>query len=116
MENITIWHNPKCSKSRNALALIEEKNFEVNVIEYLQSNPKKEDIQNILSLLGLSAKDLLRSTEELCIQENLLDETNEEVLINAMVNNPILIQRPIIVRANKAVIARPFENLENLLK
>lgn len=116
MQEVTIWHNPKCSKSRNALALLEENNIEANVVKYLENTPTKEEIKNILNLLEMNAKDLLRKGELAYSELNLSQIDDEDALIQAMVENPILIERPIIVRSNKAVIARPIENLEDLLK
>ncbi len=116
MQDITIWHNAKCSKSRNAINLLEEKNINVDVVKYLESTPSAEEIKNVLALLGMSAKELMRKGET--IYKDLgLDEVNDEAkLIETMAQNPILIERPIIIRGNKAVIARPIENLEELLK
>lgn len=116
MEKITIWHNPRCSKSRNALNLLEEKGIEPNIVKYLDSCPNEEEIKNILGLLGINAKDLLRKGESVYKELNLKEVDDEDTLIKAMVSNPKLIERPIIVRGNKAVIARPIENLEELLK
>lgn len=116
MQEVTIWHNPKCSKSRNALSLLEENKIEANVIEYLENIPTKEEIKNILQLLSINAKDLLRKGELIYQELNLSNIDDEDTLIKAMAENPILIERPIIIKNNKAVIARPIENLENLLK
>lgn len=116
MQEVTIWHNPKCSKSRNALALLEENNIQANVVKYLENTPTKEEIKNILNLLEMNAKDLLRKGESAYSELNLSQIDDEDSLIQAMVENPILIERPIIVKSNKAVIARPIENLEDLLK
>lgn len=116
MQNIQIWHNPRCSKSRNALALLEEKGIEADIIKYLEETPNKDELKNVLKLLGISAKELLRVDEDIYKELNLKDISDEELLVEAMVNNPKLIQRPIIIRDNKAVIARPIENLEELLK
>lgn len=116
MEEVVIWHNPKCSKSRNALNLLEEKNINSKIFNYLESKPTKEEIINILKMLNINAKDLLRKGETIYKELNLKDENDENKLINAMVENPILIERPIIIDNNKAVIARPIENMELLLK
>lgn len=116
MQSIQIWHNPKCSKSRNALNLLEEKNIDAKVKKYLEETPSKEELKSVLSMLGIGAKELLRSGEDIYKELNLKDENDEEKIIDAMVNNPILIERPIIIKNGKAVIARPIENLEELLK
>lgn len=116
MEEIKIWHNPRCSKSRNAMSLLEENNIEAQVNKYLETNPSFDEIKDVLEKLGMGAKELLRKGEAIYKELNLKDVEDEETLINAMVNNPKLIERPIIIRGNRAVIARPIENLEELLK
>ena len=116
MQDITIWHNPRCSKSRNAMSLLEEKNIDAKVIKYLDETPSVEEIKNILSLLEMSAQELMRKGEDIYKELKLKDVQDEEALVLAMHENPKLIERPVIVRGNKAVIARPIENLEELLK
>ena len=116
MQNIQIWHNPRCSKSRSALELLQTKGIDANVVKYLETIPTKEQLKDVLSKLKISAKELLRTGEDIYKELNLKDINDEEKLIEIMVKNPILIERPIIIRENKAVIARPIENLEELLK
>ena len=116
MQNIQIWHNPRCSKSRNAMILLEEKGIDADVVKYLESTPTKEQLTEVLKKLNISAKELLRTGEDVYKELNLKDENNEDKLINIMVENPILIERPIIIKGDIAVIARPIENLEELLK
>lgn len=116
MQNIQIWHNPKCSKSRNAMTLLEEKGINADVVKYLESTPTKEQLTEVLKKLNMSAKELLRTGEDVYKELNLKDESDEEKLINIMVENPILIERPIIIKGDIAVIARPIENLKELLK
>ena len=116
MQNIQIWHNPKCSKSRAAIELLENKNIDVNVVKYLEQTPTKEQLKDVLSKLKISAKELLRTGEDIYKELNLKDINDEETLIEIMTKNPILIERPIIIKGDKAVIARPIENLEDLLK
>ena len=116
MQEIQIWHNPKCSKSRAAMELLENKNIDANVVKYLEQTPTKEELKDVLSKLKISAKELLRTGEDIYKELNLKDENDEEKIIEAMVKNPILIERPIIIKGKSAVIARPIENLEELLK
>lgn len=116
MQDITIWHNPRCSKSRNAIALLEEKNIDAKVVKYLDECPSENEIKNVLNLLEMKAEALLRKGEEIYKELNLSEVNDEDKLIKAMAQNPKLIERPIIIRGNKAVIARPIENLEELLK
>lgn len=116
MQNIQIWHNPKCSKSRAAMELLENKNIDANVVEYLKQIPTKEQIKDVLKKLRISAKELLRTGEDVYKELNLNQIDDEETLIDFMVKNPILIERPIIIKGDKAVIARPIENLSELIK
>lgn len=116
MQNIQIWHNPKCSKSRAAMELLENKNIDANVVKYLEQTPTKEQLKDVLSKLKISAKELLRTGEDVYKELNLKDISDEETLIEIMIKNPILIERPIIIKGENAVIARPIENLEDLLK
>lgn len=116
MQDIQIWHNPKCSKSRNALELLETKGITAKVVKYLETTPTKEELKDVLSKLNMKASQLLRTREEIYKELNLKEISDEEKLIEMMVSNPILIERPIIIRENSAVIARPIENLEDLLK
>ena len=116
MNTITIWHNPRCSKSRDSFKLLEEKGIEANVVKYLEDVPKKEELKTVLAMLGMnSARELMRTKEAVYVELNLKDETSEEKLIEAMVNNPKLIERPIIIKGNKAVIGRPIEKVIELL-
>ncbi len=115
MQDIQIWHNPRCSKSRNALNLLEEKGIKAQVVKYLDDTPSKQQIIDVLKMLGISAKELLRESENEYKTLNLKEQNNEDIIIEAMVNHPKLIQRPIIIKDKKAVIARPIENLEKLL-
>ena len=116
MQEIQIWHNPKCSKSRAAMELLENKNIDANVVEYLKQIPTKEQIKDVLKKLRISAKELLRTSEDIYKELNLNQIDDEETLIDFMVKNPILIERPIIIKGDKAVIARPIENLSELIK
>jgi len=115
MNTITFWHNPKCSKSRNAAALLEEKGIEAEVIKYLDTPPTKEELKKVLSQLKMSPRELMRTKEEIYIELNLKEIEDEEKLIEAMVANPKLIERPIVIKDGKAVIGRPIENIIELL-
>ena len=116
MQEIQIWHNPKCSKSRAAMELLENKNIDASVVKYLEQTPTKEQLIDVLKKLNMKASQLLRTGEDVYKELNLKDENDEEIIIEAMVENPILIERPIIIKGESAVIARPIENLEELLK
>ena len=116
MQDIEIWHNPKCSKSRNAMEWLETKNINANVVKYLENTPTKEQLKDVLSKLKISAKELLRTGEDIYKELNLKDINDEETLIDFMVKNSILIERPIIIKGDNAVIARPIEKLSELIK
>lgn len=110
----TIWHNPKCSKSRQALELLHEKGVDVEVVKYLESNPSKEEIKDLLSKLRISARELMRTKEDLYKELLLKDEKEEDKLIDAMVEHPKLIERPIIITEKGVVIGRPPEKILEL--
>jgi len=116
MEKITIWHNPRCSKSRDSFKLLEEKGLEAEVVKYLDEVPTKEELQNMLKMLGMdSAQELMRTKEAIYKELNLKEENSEEALLEAMIANPKLIERPIVVKGNRAVIGRPIEKVVELL-
>ena len=114
--SVTIYHNPRCSKSRETLNLLQSKNIEPSVVEYLKTPLSHEQISTLVSQLGFnSARDLMRTKEEQYKALNLKDENDESVLITAMVENPKLIERPIVVNNNKAALGRPPENVLSVL-
>lgn len=115
MSNITIWHNPRCSKSRAALALLEENGVSPIEIKYLETPPSKADIITILAALNMEAKDIVRKGEAVYKSLNLSSNSTDENLLDALVKNPILIERPIVISENSAVIGRPPENVLSLL-
>ncbi|WP_299584709.1 arsenate reductase (glutaredoxin) [uncultured Microbulbifer sp.] len=111
-----IYHNPRCSKSRQTLQLLQDNGVEPEVILYLQTPPTADDLKHILQKLGMPARDLLRTGEEPYKQLNLKDKNlSDAQLIEAMVENPILIQRPIVAKDDRATIGRPPENALELL-
>ena len=113
---ISIYHNPRCSKSRQALALLEASDVPLNVILYLDTPPSFEDLVGILRKLGITARELLRKTESAYKENNLSDNTKtESELIETMVSYPKLIERPIIINGNKDVIGRPPEVLLEII-
>ena len=116
MQNVKIWHNPRCSKSRAAATLLEEKGVDAEVIKYLEIPPTKAELKEMLKMLGISARELMRAKEEIYKTLDLKNETDEEKLIAAMAENPKLIERPIVIKDGKAVIGRPIENIVELLK
>ncbi|MDH5463990.1 MAG: arsenate reductase (glutaredoxin) [Thiovulaceae bacterium] len=111
---VTVWHNPRCTKSRNALTLLEEQDKEFEVYKYLDDMPSVDEIKAVLNKLGISARELMRTTEDIYKELGLKDETNEDKLIEAMSQHGKLIQRPIIIKDGKAVIGRPTEKVLEL--
>jgi arsenate reductase len=114
MQDITIWHNPRCSKSRDALNFLQEKKIALSVIKYMDAKLTKEDIKEVLQMLGMGARSLMRTKEDIYKQLNLKDENDEEKLIQALADNPKLIERPIVIKDGSAVIARPLEKIDEL--
>lgn len=113
---IKIYHNPHCSKSRQTLELIRQQGIEPEVIEYLKTPPSKSELKDILSRLNVEPRQLMR-TKEAEYRENNLDavELSNEQLIDAMVKNPKLIERPIVINKNKVALGRPPENVLEIL-
>ncbi|MGL5389460.1 MAG: arsenate reductase (glutaredoxin) [Serratia sp. (in: enterobacteria)] len=117
MNNVTIYHNPRCSKSRETLALLEQHGVAPQVVLYLDTPPSVTELKKLLQQLGFtSARELMRNKEELYKELKLADETlSEEQLLQAMVANPKLIERPIVVKGGKARIGRPPEQVLEIL-
>ncbi|HZW20172.1 arsenate reductase (glutaredoxin) [Noviherbaspirillum sp.] len=115
---ITIYHNPRCSKSREAFALVEafaqRRALAVDVVDYLKSPPTFEQLSALKELLGCSAADMVRSNEEEFAALGLA-QAGDEALLRAIAAHPKLLQRPIVVYRNRAVIARPPELVDGLL-
>jgi len=116
MTDITFYHNPRCSKSRETLALIDNEKNTIEIIKYLENPPSIETIQQLISLLGFhSARQLMRTKETLYKDLNLVSENDESALVMALQTNPRLIERPIVVANEKAAIGRPPESVLAIL-
>jgi arsenate reductase len=116
MTQITIYHNPRCSKSRQTLELLQEKNITPEIILYLDTPPSRNEIRTLLGKLGISARELIRKSEEDYKTLNLSDASlSEDDLLDALASHPRLIERPIVVSGNKAVLGRPPENVLTLI-
>lgn len=114
---VTIYHNPRCSKSRQTLALLQERGIEPDIIEYLQTPPNKAQLNEILDRLGVEPRDFMRTNESVYKDMGLADDSlSRDDLINAMLEYPILIQRPIVLIQDKAAIGRPPEQVLELFK
>lgn len=113
---ITLYHNPRCSKSRDALDLLRAQGHEPDIVLYLDTPPTAKQLKALLSKLGISARELLRKSEDAYKELNLADiKLSEATLIKAMVENPKLIERPIAISGDKAVIGRPPENVLQII-
>ena len=113
---LKIYHNPKCSKSRAALLYLEEQGHDFEVVEYLKNPPSKAEMTDVIKKLQITARELLRKGENEYKENNLSDiNLNDDNIIEIMVKFPRLIERPIIINDDRACIARPLENLINML-
>ena len=111
-KEVIIYHNPKCSKSRKALEIIKSKNIEPIIILYLVKKLSKTEVKKLLSKLGLSIRDILRTGEDEYKNNNLKNEKlSDDKLIEFLIKFPKLLQRPIVIKNNKAGIGRPPENI-----
>ncbi len=111
---ITVYHNGRCGKSRDALKYLEDRNIPFTVVEYLKETPNEKLLQSLLKKLNIKPHDLIRTKEAVYI-ESYKDKTlSDAEWIQAMVTHPILIERPVVVFGNKAVIARPAEKIAEL--
>lgn len=116
MDTVTIYHNPRCSKSRAALALLQERNVPVRVVEYLKDPPSRSVLAALRKQLGLAPAEWIRTGEAAFKQAGLGKDSPEGVLLDAMAAYPILIERPIAVRGDRAVVGRPPARVLELLE
>jgi len=115
--DIKIYHNPQCSKSRQTLKLLTDRALQPTIIEYLDTPPDKPTLKNILHMLGFNPRDLMRRKEQIYREMNLDDPAvSDEQLIDAMIQNPVLIERPIVIANGKAAMGRPPELILEILK
>ncbi len=113
---ITIYHNPRCSKSRRTLELLRRQGLEPAIIEYLKTPPDRDELSGILTLLGLSPRDLMRKKEE-AYKANGLDagDLSDDQLLDGLIEHPVLMERPVVLANGKAAIGRPPENVLEIL-
>ena len=111
----TLYHNPRCSKSREALALLRQHGVEPRIVEYLETPPSIDELSRIVALLGIEPAALVRKGEELFKQRYRDHTLNSEQWLRALAEHPILIERPIAVRGDQAVIGRPPQRVLELL-
>lgn len=112
---IQIYHNSRCTKSRECLAFLEESGLEFEVIKYLDDVPTFEELKSIIEKLGIKPIELVRRKEKIWIVNFKNLEMSDHEIIQAMISNPILIERPIVINGNKAIIARPLEKAAAIL-
>ena len=115
MKKISLYHNPKCSKSRRAVEILDSLDIKYDVIEYIKKPLSKNDLINLLSKLGMGPIDIIRTNEEEFKASKLTNEAGRGELINLILKYPKILQRPIISTDEEAVIGRPLENIHKLL-
>src|SRR5215471_1786861 len=116
MSTVTIYHNPRCTKSRATLNLVEQQGGDIKVIEYLETPPTAKELEALLAKLGVEPEQLVRKGEDVYKKEYAGKTLSRAQWIGAMVRHPILIERPIVVAGERAVIGRPPENVLTLLE
>jgi arsenate reductase len=115
MEQVIIWHNNRCSKSRDSLSYLQDSNQNTTVFEYLKTPPTLDDIHQLLEKLNIPAEALIRKGEEV-FKSNFKDKKfSEDEWRQILVQHPVLIERPIVIKGNKAVIGRPIDKVIELL-
>ncbi len=112
---IQIYHNARCTKSRECLAFLEKSGQDYEVVKYLENNPTFEELKIILKKIGIKPLELVRKKEEIWIENFKNKEMTDVEIIQAMISNPILIERPIVINGDKAVIARPAERAATII-
>ncbi len=115
-DTVTLYHNPRCSKSRQTLELLEKRNMTPDIVKYLETPPDAATLESILDMLGLEPRELMRKGEVEYQELGLANpELSREQLIQAMVDNPRLIERPIVIKNGKAALGRPPERVLDIL-
>jgi len=112
---ITIYHNPRCGKSRECIAFMEASGEKFEIIKYLETSFNHKSLSELIQKLNLEPIELIRKKEKIWMEQFKNKTLNDDELIDVMVQNPILIERPIAVKANKAVIARPLQQINTIL-
>lgn len=111
----TILHNPRCSKSRETLKLLEEKGEDIKIVKYLDDVPTRAELENILALLKIKPIDLVRTKEAIWKEKYKDSNLSDNDVIDAMLENPKLIERPIVIKGNRAAIGRPVQQVLDIL-
>ncbi len=120
MDKIIVWHNPRCRKSREGLAYAQkkaqEKGLEIEIRKYLENPPTKEELKKVIEMMGIKPIELVRTKESIWKENFKNKEMTDEEIIEAMSKYPKLIERPVVIYKNKAVLARPAEKVEELFQ
>lgn len=111
-----IYHNPRCRKSREGLQLLENSHLDVEIIDYLKNPPSEKELRDILTMLGFKPIQLVRKIESIWKEKYKNRELTDDEIVKAMCENPKLIERPIVIKGNKAVLGRPADNILALLE
>ena len=115
MTLVTIYHNPNCSKSRQTLALLEERDLELRIVRYLESPPSKSELADIVKMLGVTAADIVRTGEDEYQESGLTADSSESDVLDAIIIAPKLMQRPIVICGEQARVGRPPESALEIL-
>jgi arsenate reductase len=115
MEDVTVWFNPRCSKCRTTQGILAEHGVDASYVEYLETTPTKDELRRVIGLLGVDGPKAIARTGEAEWKELGLADKSDDEILDAMVAHPILIERPIVIRGDRAVIGRPPENVLALL-
>ncbi|HIP27001.1 MAG TPA: arsenate reductase (glutaredoxin) [Flavobacteriaceae bacterium] len=115
MTKVKIYHNPRCSKSRIGVGILEEAKIDFEIVKYLDDIPSEKELKEIIKMLDVSPIELVRKGEKIWKENYKGKELSDAEIIKAMVENPKLIERPIVIKGDKAVIGRPSENISNLI-
>ncbi|HVM97468.1 MAG TPA: arsenate reductase (glutaredoxin) [Candidatus Acidoferrales bacterium] len=116
METLTIYHNPRCSKSRTALALLQERSVPLEIVEYLKHPPTRAQLKELRQKLDLTPGQWVRKGEPEYKAAGLGNDSTEDQILDAMAKCPVLIERPVVVRGTRAVVGRPPERVIDLLE
>lgn len=116
LKSVTIWHNPRCSKSRQTLKLLTDRGIEPAIVEYLKAPPSPDELRDALDKLGMAPRDLMRRKEQPYKARGLDDESlPDDTLIQAMHDHPVLVERPVVLAGGKAALGRPPERVLDIL-
>lgn len=115
MTDVVVWHNPRCSTSRKAIARLTERGAAVTERRYLVDRPSRVELERLLAQLGIDDPRQVMRTREVAYRERALADADQDTLLDAIVAEPVLLERPIVVRGERAVVGRPLETVDDLL-